>query len=147
MDSQSLGMIGAALMLGLSGIGSSIGIGIVGSAAVGAWKRCYKANKPAPMTILVMCGMPLTQVIYGFILMQQMLPAASAGGNVGLLLGTGIGTGLLLCFAAIAQGKIAAAACDALGETGKGFANYVAAVGIAETVALFGMVFSMMAIG
>ena len=42
------------------------------------------------------------------------------------------------------QGKSAAVACDALGETGKGMVNYLMVLGIVETVALFVLVFSMM---
>ena len=38
------------------------------------------------------------------------------------------------------------AAADAQGETGQGFTNYFAAIGIVETVAIFAMVFSMLAI-
>jgi V/A-type H+-transporting ATPase subunit K len=47
---------------------------------------------------------------------------------------------------AIAQGQAGAAAADAQGETGKGFANYIAVVGICETVALFAMVLSMISL-
>lgn len=45
---------------------------------------------------------------------------------------------------AYAQGKSAAVACDAFGETGKGMVNYLMVLGVGETVALFVMVFSMM---
>ena len=42
------------------------------------------------------------------------------------------------------DGKSAANACSALGETGKGLVNYLMVLGVGETVALFVMVFSMM---
>ena len=42
-----------------------------------------------------------------------------------------------------ATGVAGAAGSDALGETGKGFAQYIMVVGLCETVALFAMVFSM----
>ena len=151
MDPRILGMIGAGVVMGVGAIGSAIGIGIAGSAVIGAWKRCYKANKPAPMTLLAFAGAPLTQTFYGFILMQQMLGAAAAlGQNIGQagqLLGMGIGSGLAIAFSAIAQGKAGAAGADALSDTGKGFANYIAVVGICETVALFAMVLSMTTLG
>ena len=60
-------------------------------------------------------------------------------------LGLGIAAGLAMCFSAIAQGKAGAAGSDALGETGKGFAQYIMVVGLCESVALFAMVFSMIA--
>ena len=136
----SFGMLGAAVCMGIAAIGSAIGIGIAGQGAIGAWKRCYVNNKPAPFILTVFAGAPLTQTIYGFLLMQQM---ASSEKNPGFLLGLGIASGLAMCFAAIAQGKAGAAGSDALGETGKGFAQYIMVVGLCETVALFAMVFSM----
>ena len=50
-----------------------IGIGAAGQAAIGAWKRCYMNNKPAPFILTVFAGAPLTQTIYGFLLMQSMI--------------------------------------------------------------------------
>lgn len=148
MDLNFLGFIGAGLVMGIAALGSAVGIGIAGSATIGAWKRCYKANKPAPMTLLTFAGAPLTQTFYGFILMQQMSNALAAGsGNGAKLLGFGIGSGLAMAFSAIAQGKAGAAGADALSDTGKGFANYIAVVGICETVALFAMVLSMTSLG
>ena len=148
MDPRVLGMIGAGIVMGIGALGSAVGIGIAGSAVIGAWKRCYKANKPAPMTLLTFAGAPLTQTFYGFILMQQMLNAADAGTvSPGHLLGMGIGSGLAIAFSAIAQGQAGAAGADALSDTGKGFANYIAVVGICETVALFAMVLSMTTLG
>ena len=146
MGSNLLGLIGAGIVMGIAALGSAVGIGIAGSATIGAWKRCYKANKPAPMTLLTFAGAPLTQTFYGFILMQQMLNSVSPE-NAGQLLGMGIGSGLAMAFSAIAQGQAGAAGADALSETGKGFANYIAVVGICETVALFAMVLSMTTLG
>ena len=136
----SFGMLGAAVCMGIAAIGSAIGIGMAGQGAIGAWKRCYVNNKPAPFILTVFAGAPLTQTIYGFLLMQQM---ASSEKNPGFLLGLGIASGLAMCFSAIAQGKAGAVGSDALGETGKGFAQYIMVVGLCETVALFAMVFSM----
>jgi len=134
------GMLGAALVMGIAAIGSAVGIGIAGQGAIGAWKRCYINNKPAPFILTVFAGAPLTQTIYGFLLMQQMVASDK---NPGFLLGLGIASGLAMCFSAVAQGKAGAAGSDALGETGKGFAQYIMVVGLCETVALFAMVFSM----
>ena len=43
--------------------------------------------------------------------------------------------------------KAGAAGADALAETGKGFSQYITVVGLCETVALFSLVFSMVALG
>ena len=139
---EFFGMLGAAICMGIAAIGSAIGIGIAGQGAIGAWKRCYMNNKPAPFILTVFAGAPLTQTIYGFLLMSIKLKTLGAE-NPGMALGLGIASGLAMCFSAIAQGKAGAAGSDALGETGKGFAQYIMVVGLCETVALFAMVFSM----
>ena len=137
---MDFGMLGAAVVMGIAALGSAIGIGIAGQGAIGAWKRCYINNKPAPFILTVFAGAPLTQTIYGFLLMQQMVNSTK---DAGFLLGLGIASGLAMAFSAIAQGKAGAAGSDELGETGKGFAQYIMVVGLCETVALFAMVFSM----
>ncbi len=143
---MNFGLLGAALCMGISAIGSAIGIGIAGQGAIGAWKRCYVNNKPAPFILTVFAGAPLTQTIYGFLLMQSMVGKLNGGAmNQGSALGLGIASGLAMLFSAVAQGKAGAAGSDALGETGKGFAQYIMVVGLCETVALFVMVFSMIA--
>ena len=131
------GLLGATLCMGIAAIGSAIGIGIAGQGAIGAWKRCYLNNKAAPFILTVFAGAPLTQTLYGFLLTSRMVGSIA---NPGQLLGLGIASGLAMCFSAIAQGK--AAGSDALGETGKGFAQYLMVVGLCETVALFAMAFS-----
>ncbi|GMO44828.1 MAG: ATP synthase subunit K [Treponemataceae bacterium] len=142
-----LGLLGAGLVMGISAVGSAIGIGIAGQAAIGAWKRCYLNNKPAPMTLVTFAGAPLTQTFYGFITMMQIKNAAVANpGYAWLYLGFGIASGLAMAFSAIAQGQAGAAASDAQGETGKGFAQYISVVGICETVALFAMVLTMISL-
>jgi len=150
MDPKVLGLIGAGIVMGISSLGAAWGMGISGSATIGAWKRCYKANKPAPMTLLAFVGFPLTEVFYGYILMRQMIEfiekAPDGTINGGLLLGMGIGSGLAIGLVGIAEGWTGAAAADALTDTGKGFANYVAVLGICETVALFVMVLSMISL-
>ena len=140
----SFGMLGAAICMGIAAIGSAIGIGIAGQGAIGAWKRCYVNNKPAPFILTVFAGAPLTQTIYGFLLMNIKLKTLGAE-NPGMALGLGLASGLAMMFSAIAQGEAGAAGSDALGETRKGFAQYIMVVGLCESVALFAMVFSMIA--
>ena len=146
---MSLGLLGAGLVMGIAAVGSAIGIGYAGQATIGAWKKCYISNKAAPMMLLAFAGAPLTQTFYGFILMGQMKTAAALPENAEsawLYLGFGIASGFAMAFSAIVQGKAGASAADAQGETGKGFAQYIAVVGIAETVALFAMVLTMISL-
>lgn len=137
---MDIGLLGFAASLGLAGVGSALGIGTAGMAAVGAWKKCYARNKPAPYMLVVFVGAPLTQTIYGMILMNTIL-GSSAGGLARF--GAGLFGGLAMGFSAWFQGKAGAAASDALAETGKGFSNYILVVGLVETVALFAMIFLM----
>jgi len=137
------GLLGAGVVFGLAAIGSGLGIGVAGMALVGAWKKCFLANKAAPMVLLAFAGNPLSQTFYGFILMGQLKNAALANPGSMLYLGFGIAAGLSLLFTALVQGKIAACACDALVEKNKGFAQYMIIMGVAETVALFTMVLTM----
>ena len=141
---MDFGFLGAGLVMGIAAIGSAIGIGIAGQAAIGAWKKCYMVNKAAPFLLTVFAGAPLTQTIYGFLLMQTMKGSSA---DPGFLLGIGVSAGLAMCLSAVAQGKAGAAGSDAYAETGKGFAQYIMVVGLCETVALFALVFSMVALG
>ncbi|MCK5199238.1 MAG: V-type ATP synthase subunit K [Spirochaetales bacterium] len=143
---MSFGLFGIGAALAFAALGSAFGAGAAGMSAIGAWKKCFAQNRPAPFTLIAFVGAPLTQTIYGYILMNTLL-AAQATTPDWLMLGAGIFGGTAMGASAYAQGKAAAAASDALAETGKGFGNYIMVLGLVETVALFVMVFLMGAIG
>ncbi len=134
-------MIGPAAALGLAAVGSALGTGVASQAAIGGWKKCFANNKPAPFMLVAFSGAPLTQTIYGFLLM---LFISGSDKDPLLLMAAGIFGGLAMGFSAFYQGKVAARASDALAETGKGTANYFMVIGIVETVALFVMVFLLL---
>lgn len=137
--------IGLAAALGLSAIGSAFGAGAAAMASVGAWKKCYANSKPAPFIMVAFSGAPLTQTIYGFLLMNFIRNAIESGAASPMLaMLIGIFSGAAIGLSAFFQGKVAAASADALGETGKGTANYFIVIGIIETVALFTLVFSLL---
>jgi V/A-type H+-transporting ATPase subunit K len=138
---QDLGM---GLVLGLSAVGSAAGAGVAGMAAIGAWKKKYSQNKPASFMLLAFVGAPLTQTIYGMIVMNAMYLISTQGQS---LWGFGAFGGLAMGFSAYFQGKCAACACDAMGETGKGFGNYMIVLGMTETVALLVMAFTLGILG
>ena len=64
-----------------------------------------------------------------------------------LMWAAGILCGIAMGVSAWMQGTAGASASDAMAETGKGFGNYLMVLGIIETVALFVMVFILMAAG
>jgi len=141
---RSLGHAGAAAVLGLAAIGSALGTGSAGLAAVGAWKRCYALEKPVPFILVTFVGAPLSQTIYGMILMNAVVRAADvdvAAAGWPAMVAVGLFGGAAMGASAWLQGRVGAAAADALGETGQGFGNYLMAIGVVETVALFVLVF------
>jgi V/A-type H+-transporting ATPase subunit K len=141
MQFQDLGL---SLVLALSACGSAAGAGIAGMAAIGSWKKNYSQNKPAAFMLVAFVGAPLTQTIYGFIVMNRMYELTAQG-----IYRWGIGAfcGLAIGLSAYYQGKCAACACDAMAETGKGFGNYMIILGMTETVALLVMAFTLGILG
>ncbi len=140
------------LALGLAGIGSGLGIGNAGMAAAGAWSREGREGKTLNFSYIILLGMPLSQTLYGFLALNSMSAALRTVGmegglpvsQAGLMAGVGVGCGLAQLFSAWMQGKVGAAGIRALAENGgKGFAFIIIAMGIAETVGIFGMAFCM----
>jgi V/A-type H+-transporting ATPase subunit K len=144
---MNIGLLGVGSALAFAAMGSALGSGTAGMAAVGAWKKAFVQNKPAPFLLVAFVGAPLTQTIYGLILMNALAAAAQAGTDAWLLIGAGIPGGIAMGFSAWFQGKAGAVASDALAETGKGFGNYLLVLGLVETVALFVMVFLLGVVG
>ena len=142
---EALGKTGGAAALGLAAVGSSIGAGLAGASAIGAWKKCYAQSKAAPFILITFIGAPLSQTIYGMILMGWMVEVAKnaelAATNWATMLIGGIFGGLGIGVSAWFQGYAGAAGADALAETGQGFGNYLMTLGVIETVALFVLVF------
>jgi len=101
-------------------------------------------NKAASFMLIAFVGAPLTQTIYGMILMNRMAELAIKGQY---LLGIGAFAGAAMGLSAYFQGKCAAVACDAMGETNKGFGIFLVVLGMTETVALFTMAFSLGMLG
>ncbi len=141
---QGLGDMG--LSLSFAAIGSALGTGVAGMAAVGAWKRAFMQNKAAPFILIAFVGAPLSQTIYGMILRNAIKGANLDPSSYPLQMALGLAAGLALGASAWMQGKAGASASDALAETGKGFGNYIMVLGVIETVALFVMVFVMTAL-
>lgn len=133
--------------------GSALGIGAAARAAAGAWAKEAKAGKPLNFAYIILTGMPLSQTIYGFILMLVGLSPLITGQNAvttthpGTLLGIGIACGLAEFSSAWIQGIIGAAGCRSISEgQGKGLAFIIICMGIVETVGLFGFVFPLLAL-
>ena len=143
---KSIAAAGGYIAVGLAAIGSTLGCGIAGAAAIGAWKKCYQQGKPAPFLLMALVGAPLSQTIYAMIMMiiikgkimnhPEHMPIYVAIGLIG---------GLAQMTSAIFQGRAAAGGCVSYAETGQGFANSLMVLGVIETCAIFALIFSFMA--
>lgn len=117
--------IGIAVMIGLSGIGSSYGVTIVGNAVLGAMKK----NDSAFGNYLVLSALPGTQGLYGFagyFMMQSIFHLLTPQITViqaMAVFGSGVGLGLVALFSAIRQGQVCANGVVAIGQGYNVFGN------------------------
>ena len=98
-----LGYLGLGLMLGLAGVGSSIGTTIAGNAAEGALKK----NPEKSSSYMILSAMPATQGLYGFVAFLMWLGKDFAADGA-MLFGVGISVGLVCLLSAIRQGQVCA---------------------------------------
>ena len=98
-----LGYLGLGLMLGLAGVGSSIGTTIAGNAAEGALKK----NPEKSSSYMILSALPATQGLYGFVAFLMWLCKDFAQDGA-MLFGVGISVGLVCLMSAIRQGQVCA---------------------------------------
>ena len=103
-------------------------------------------NKSAPFILVAFVGTPLSQTIYGMILMNALKGAPEIISPF-LIFSEGLLGGFVLGFSAWFQGKAGALASDVLAEAEKSFGYYIMVLGVIETVTLFVMVFLMTTLG
>ena len=98
-----LGYLGLGLMLGLAGVGSSIGTTIAGNAAEGALKK----NPEKSSSYMILSAMPATQGLYGFVAFLMWIGKDFAADGVSLF-AVGLAVGAICLFSAIRQGQVCA---------------------------------------
>jgi len=135
--------LGAALAVGLSGIGSAKGVGIVGEAAAGlVTEEPEKFGKALVLQLL-----PGTQGLYGFVIAFLVFSKLTSGMD--------LSQGFYLLFAClpvafgglwsgIAQGKTAAAGIQILAKNPEHNTKGIILAAMVETYALLGFVMSFM---
>jgi V/A-type H+-transporting ATPase subunit K len=144
------GMFALALPLLGGAIGSALGISAAGQAAAGAWAREGKEGKQPSFTYIIMVAAPLSQTIYGAMLMliglrSPVYAAGAAAMNAGALVSIALAGGVAELASAWMQGRIGAGFIRALLDNeGQGLAFMIIALGIVETVGLFAFVFLLM---
>ena len=100
---EILGYLGLGLMLGLAGIGSSIGTTIAGNAAEGALKK----NPEKGSSYMILSALPATQGLYGFVAFLMWMGKDFAQDGL-MLFGVGVSVGLVCLMSAIRQGQVCA---------------------------------------
>ena len=102
-----LAYIGIGLMVGLAGIGSSIGVTITGNASIGAMKK----NPDAFGNYMVLSALPGTQGLYGFLgyfLLRGYLTVDVTMFQAAAIFGAGLALGSVGLLSAIRQGQVCA---------------------------------------
>lgn len=135
--------MGVALAVGLAGIGSAKGVGIVGEAASGlVTEEPEKFGKALVLQLL-----PGTQGLYGFVIGFLVFTKMASGMPLdqGLYL---LGACLPIAFAGlwsgIAQGKVAASGIQILAKNPEHNTKGIILAAMVETYALLGFVISFM---
>ncbi len=115
MEPIILAYIGIGLMIGLAGVGSSIGVTITGNAAVGALKK----NPDAFGNYMVLSALPGTQGLYGFLgyfLLQKHLVAGMTWDVAAAIFGASLALALTGLLSAIRQGQVCANGIAGIGS-------------------------------
>lgn len=117
---EMLAYLGVALMVGLTGIGSSIGVTICGNSVVGAMRK----NPDSLGLYIALSALPSSQGLYGFVgffmasSLIGKLVAAQALGAVAAwaIFGAGLALGVVGLFSAIRQSQVCANGIQAIGS-------------------------------
>lgn len=138
---MDINMVGPAIVLGLSSMGSCIGCYIAGAASHAVMARVEEGHGK----FIGMSAAPASQSIYGFVLMLLMSRAITAG-QLSPVEGIAIGlfSGLAFMVSSVFQGMVCATGIQASAKQPAIFGKCFAAVGIIESFALFALVFSIL---
>lgn len=138
MEPILIAYLGVATMLVLTGIGSCYGTTISGNAAIGAMKK----NKDAFGSYMILCAMPSTQGLYGFLgyfLLKGFLVPEITMVQAVAILGGGLVLGLVGIWSALRQGQLAANGISAIGNGHDVFGNSLILVAFPELYAILGV--------
>ena len=117
---EMLSFLGIVLMVGLTGIGSSIGVTIYGNAAIGSMKK----NPDSLGQYIGLAALPSSQGLYGFVgffMAKAALDKLIAAGPVSTyaawaILAAGIILGVVGAYSSIRQAQVCANGIQAIGN-------------------------------
>ncbi len=138
MEPILIAYLGIALMLILSGVGSCYGTTISGNAAVGAMKK----NKEGFGSYMILCAMPSTQGLYGFLgyfLLKDFLVPEITMFQAAAILGGGLALGTVGLWSSYRQGELAANSITAIGNGHDVFGNSLILIAFPELYAILGV--------
>ena len=147
-DPASLATLGGAVALIGGLIGSSIGIGIAGSAGVATLSE----DSGQFRNVIVLASLPMTQTFYGLIVLiliiTAVVPNIPAEGGAGfMVLGVGLIAAAAECFSAIYQGNVCASGISLLPKTkGRILTNAMMLAVFVELLGVLGLVFTIMSL-
>lgn len=147
-DPASLATLGGAVALIGGLIGSSIGIGIAGSAGVATLSE----DSGQFRNVIVLASLPMTQTFYGLIVLiliiTAVVPEIPAEGGAGfMVLGIGLIAAAAECFSAIYQGNVCASGISLLPKTkGRILTNAMMLAVFVELIGVLGLVFTIMSL-
>jgi V/A-type H+-transporting ATPase subunit K len=146
---EALAIVGGAIALAGGLAGSSIGIGIAGSAGAATL-----SEEPGQLrNVILLASLPMTQTFYGLITLILVLTrvvdrlgAMTDGGGLGLaVLGIGILTAAAEAFSGAYQGSVCASGISLLPKTkGRILTNSMMLAVFVELIGVFGLVFAIM---
>ena len=140
---EVLGYLGLGLMLGLAGIGSSIGTTIAGNAAEGALKK----NPEKSSGYMILSALPATQGLYGFVAFFMWLVVKGSEwivANGPVCFGVGISVGVACMISAIRQGQVCANGIVGLSQGHDVQTNTMIYTALPEFYAILGLVGALM---
>ena len=143
MNEIILAYIGVGLMLGLSGIGSAYGVTIAGNATLGALRK----NDEAFGNYMVLCALPGTQGLYGFLgyfMLKGVLVAEITWLQAAAVFGAGLGLGLVCLFSAIRQGQVCANGITGISQGHDVMTNTMIYAALPEFYAILALVGALM---
>lgn len=119
MINEILTYLGVAFMVGLTGIGSAIGVTICGNATVGAMKK----NPDAMGSYIALSALPSSQGLYGFVgfflglnLIRELMKVGHMNPVAAwAIFAAGIALGAVGLYSAIRQAKVCANGIKAIG--------------------------------
>lgn len=148
LNGNFLACLGAALAVGLGGIGSSKGVGIAGEAACG-----LVSEDPDKFGLtLLLQALPGTQGIYGFLMgFLVMIRTGMLGGGAAISTASGLWilaaclpVGLVGLISGLHQGRVCASGVNIVAKRPDQVAKAMISAAMVETYAILGLLFSLL---